>query len=220
MAALLPLLAGSSAAWSAAFWFVPYVWMTDVNAWGCGVLSVLSLCELTPELWTVAWVCPYFVLDSVRCVRDREWTYVIHHVLSLCMLGFGASEPHAGITNRGASRVLLVEWSALLLAHWNRDRSSRLRFAVLLIGYFLNRIVYLGHLAWCSRFSAAVAADTQREVAIIWGLRLLHVLMTTWFLLLLRKARRYSWCCGAGTAAQGRGDAADGMPLVAPEGIV
>jgi len=227
MLALLPLLLALSAAgWLIAFWRLPYTRLTDLNGWGCGLLAMLSLGEVVPEECAVAFIVPYFVLDSAACVRERDWLYVGHHVASLSLIALGFDEPNIGIEQRGISRVLLVEWSVLLLSHWNRDRSSRLRYALLVIGYFLNRVVYLGYLAYFSEFQAVGLTGTSHEVLGVWGTRALHLMMTVWFFMLLRKAPRYHWNCftlapQTPAASQKGTDLAaleDAVPLVSPSG--
>jgi len=196
---LAPLLLGTSLIWLVSFAVVPYKYITDLHGAGAAVFSVLSLSGLTPEALTVAWSWPYFAVDLVKCAMDRDVPFFVHHALSLLVAGAGYNEPQLGLAGKGASRVMLIEWSALMLAHWNRDRSSRGRYVALVVGYFFNRIVYLGHLVYFAPdFSTPT---TGREAVCLWTLRLLHALMCVWFAQLLGKRSKYSWSWHGGSAA-------------------
>jgi hypothetical protein len=48
------------------------------------VSSLLSILELCDERWTLYLTVPYFVVDGLVNIRDKEWVYLAHHVITLC----------------------------------------------------------------------------------------------------------------------------------------
>ena len=174
---------------------------SDFHAFGSLVLSTLSLCSVVPELYVQLFTIPYMAIDGCLELADRKWFYVVHHFGTLVGMAHVASSTYL-MNARANSIVLVIELSTLALNHWNRKRASAVRFWVLVVLFFLNRVLYLGYAAYSSSspFLAATATaadlsdlDRASSTWALWCLRLLHAILCVAFVKIIQKAPKYGF---------------------------
>jgi len=148
-----------------------------------GVVALATACiagHIT-DTAVVAASSPYMVLDLVAHYGAGNRAMVAHHVATLLLyaLGAGSRAPWLHLP----SRMLLIEASVPLLLYWKRKRASRWRWWALVIGYGLNRVVYLGYSTWSRTQpgSLGLALGYWEVTAMVWIARLMHVGLCVWF---------------------------------------
>lgn len=173
---------------------IPYSLVTDVHAFGAGTLAVFSLAGRIPDIYVVAWSTPYFVFDLYYCVLRSDHLFTLHHLFTL--VG-GAMANYSGYLRqqRASSYALSIELSTLPLNYWKRLPSSSARFFLLIVAYFLNRILFFGWVVWADgsqlSWSRVLKHTKEKERTVEYGFILLvrsfHFVLCIWFALLVFK---------------------------------
>ena len=104
------------------------------HGFGVGTLCLLSICGRVDETWTIAFTWAYFALDTWKMWRQKEWLFVLHHMLTLgsLVLTLGST---IMLEHRLSSYMLLIEWSAIPLNIWWEDKGNATKYKVLVGGY-------------------------------------------------------------------------------------
>lgn len=175
--------------WALLFRFGPYAYLSDLHVLACAALAAASILDAVPENWLVFFSVSYFLFDGLSCARRGLWPFVVHHVLTLVIIGLGLFSV-AVPEGRMTSWTLLIEISTLFLNHFTRRKSSSARYFALLVAYFLNRPVYMTWLLYFG-WTRDNMMHTWMDYGNICLLRGLHVLITLWWVILARDAPRY-----------------------------
>ena len=121
---------------------------SEVHAIGTSLLAVASVLSFTHDQGVLlAFTVPYFVIDSILCAVNADVAFLVHHLLTLGMIA-QAQRSAFLVEGRVMSHVLLVELSTIVLNWWSLDPSNILRYRLLVLVYFVNRVLFLGWYAW------------------------------------------------------------------------
>ena len=157
--------------------------ISDIHAILCVCLCVLSLMEHMDERVRHWFTWSYYMVTLITELRHRRLAKVVHHALSIVGGTAIFLEPH-WITERLASKVMLIEASTPFLNSWKRTKSNR-TFVVFALMFFLTRTIWLGSIVrsiwgrtlYVPRLCAMVWALNQLWLVQI-GIRLLRLLGT------------------------------------------
>ena len=187
---------GSILGWSLLFRKLPYGYISDIHAVASSLSATLSIAQLVAEAWCVAVTVPYMIIDAFLCIKARDWGSSAHHLLTLVLIVTAQRDP-VYTELRATSYTLFIEWSTLALNHWQRSRQSATRMKLLLVSYFLNRVVFLLWFLWFKNSPLAVCTWSNDTSDFwwncwkgVWGARLLHAMLCVWFMKMLKVYKR------------------------------
>jgi len=164
-----------------------YKIVSDVHAFGAFALAIACLVAGLEDKWLFFWSTTYFMIDMVEIIVQMRYTFIIHHGLAILIPVFAMNDPVLTLGTNAGPRIMLIELSTIFLNYWQRDRYNFPKYVLLVIAYFFNRIVYLGHFAY---FSYLNNVTTPYGHITLYIIRLLHFLMCMWFWKLLLKCSR------------------------------
>ncbi len=164
-----------------------YNFVSDIHALGASVLAIASLFAGLEDKWLFMWSTTYFMVDMVELVVQMRYTFIIHHSLAILIPVFAINDPVLTLGTNSGPKIMLIELSTLFLNYWQRDRRNFPKYLLLVIAYFCNRILYLGHFAY---FSYLNDVTTFYGLVTLYIIRVLHFLMCIWFWKLLLKCPR------------------------------
>ncbi|AHA54591.1 putative membrane protein, partial [Emiliania huxleyi virus 145] len=160
--------------WTIAIHLVPYEYISDIHAGISFVLSVITVLRLIPDYILFSWSMTYFMVDLIELIIQWDVTYIIHHTLSIIVPIAGLFDPVLTLGTNAGAYIMLIEYSTVILNHWQRNRNNKNTYFELLIVYFVNRIVYLTYLLY---FSFISRPKNKYGYFAVSCLRILHVLM-------------------------------------------
>ena len=164
-----------------------YGYVSDIHAFGAFALSIASLMAGLGDKWIFIWSTTYFMIDMVELIVQMKYMFIIHHSLAILIPVFAINDPVLTFGTNAGPKIMLIEFSTLFLNYWQRDRYNFPKYAMLIIAYFFNRILYLGHFAY---FSSLNDVTTFYGLIALYIIRCLHFLMCGWFWTLLLKCPR------------------------------
>ena len=160
----------------------------DLHAVPCVILSILSIYDIIPDEITWAWSLGYFVVDGVDVFDRGETIMAVHHGLTTLLCIGSILEPQMTFGTHTTPYFLLVEISGITLSYWEYNRESLLRYMILIVSYFFNRVVWVAYLMY---FSFISRPDTTLGYVVVLLARLMHILMCVWYTTLLKKVKNY-----------------------------
>ena len=160
----------------------------DLHAVPCIVLSLLSIYDFIPDEITWAWSLGYFIIDGIDAYDRGEITMTVHHAITTILCIGSIFEPQMTFGTHTTPYFLMVELSGVTLSYWNYNTKSLSRYILLIVSYFFNRVVYVGYIVY---FSVMSHPDTTHGYIIVLLARLMHILMTMWYITLLKKVKNY-----------------------------
>ena len=162
----------------------------DVNAFGITVICLAVLNNMANDTAIIYFSLPFLLTKLIKYIRERNIMMIAHDLLALSLYGltiYNRNHPSNTLLHMPA-RCLLIEVSVLFLNHWKRKPTSQIRYWMVVVGYGLNRPVYLGWLAWFSTtLQAGLALHDPASLFMIILARILHIALCIWYLNLLRK---------------------------------
>ena len=174
--------------WTLLIHMIPYEWISDIHASVAFALSVITLLQILPDYVLFAWSITYFLVDLIEVIIQWDVTYIIHHTMSIIVPVAGLFDPVLTLGTNTGAYIMLIEYSTVILNHWQRNRNDKYIYIELLTVYFVNRIVYLSYLLY---FSFISRPRNKYGYFAVSCLRILHILMCVWFYKLLKKSPRY-----------------------------
>lgn len=174
--------------WTIAIHSISYEYISDIHAGISFALSVITVLRLIPDYILFSWSITYFMVDLIELIIQWDVMYIIHHTLSIAVPVAGLFDPALTLGTNAGAYIMLIEYSTVVLNHWQRNRNDKKRYFELLAVYFVNRIIYLTYLLY---FSYISRPKNKYGYFAVNCLRILHILMCVWFYKLLKKLPRY-----------------------------
>ncbi|AET42619.1 hypothetical protein EXVG_00270 [Emiliania huxleyi virus 202] len=174
--------------WTLTIHTIPYEWISDIHASISFGLSVVTILKVLPDCVLFTWSITYFLVDIIELVIQWDVMYMIHHIMSIIIPIAGLFDTTLTLGTNAGAYIMLIEYSTVLLNHWQRNRGDKKTYFELLAVYFINRIVYLTYLLY---FSFISRPKNKYGYFAVSCLRILHILMCVWFYKLLKKLPRY-----------------------------